>query len=379
MQGGGHGVLSHYYGLAADQVLEYQVVLASGEVVLANECQNVDLFTALRGGGGGTYGVVISATIKTYPARPILLHNLNIIALPTHSFKDNAKELFKVVSEIVAEYPSLSDAGRSGTAWFTVVTGLAYYEHPLITLLDHNSTVQINKAKASMEEKVVKKLDAYKSGMALKVTSTWKTYNSFADYTFLPPFNPLPAGNKLIMSSWLFDRKSIESPKSNITDLLQTLNSGNGDIPFLTPGGGAMLFNLVSGGKVLEDVPHTSVHPAWRKSYLLVQQMDTWPVNSSPEFVQQKIHAATFTKLKAMQEFSPDMGTYGNEADPYDPDWKKNWWGDNYDYLLSVKDKYDPDRVFWTWRSVGNDDWEEAKGAGLFGPLCQTSKSTGSA
>ena len=50
LQGGGHGSLSHTFGLGADQVLEYKVALASGEIVTANSCRNTDLFAALRGG-----------------------------------------------------------------------------------------------------------------------------------------------------------------------------------------------------------------------------------------------------------------------------------------------------------------------------------------
>jgi FAD/FMN-containing dehydrogenase len=49
MTGGGHGALGATYGMAADQVLELEVVTPSGEIVIANECKNKDLFWALRG------------------------------------------------------------------------------------------------------------------------------------------------------------------------------------------------------------------------------------------------------------------------------------------------------------------------------------------
>jgi FAD/FMN-containing dehydrogenase len=47
--GGGHSLLSARFGLAADQVLEMEVVTPKGDVVTANECQNKDLFWAMRG------------------------------------------------------------------------------------------------------------------------------------------------------------------------------------------------------------------------------------------------------------------------------------------------------------------------------------------
>jgi FAD/FMN-containing dehydrogenase len=49
VSGGGHGVLSGKYGLAADNALQVEMVVPSGEVVVANECQNTDLFWAVRG------------------------------------------------------------------------------------------------------------------------------------------------------------------------------------------------------------------------------------------------------------------------------------------------------------------------------------------
>ena len=49
--GGGHSALSSQYGLAADQVLEVELVTPQGELVVANECQNTDLFWAMRGVG----------------------------------------------------------------------------------------------------------------------------------------------------------------------------------------------------------------------------------------------------------------------------------------------------------------------------------------
>jgi FAD/FMN-containing dehydrogenase len=47
--GGGHSALSTFYSLAADQVLEVEIVTADGQILTANECRNSDLFWAVRG------------------------------------------------------------------------------------------------------------------------------------------------------------------------------------------------------------------------------------------------------------------------------------------------------------------------------------------
>jgi FAD/FMN-containing dehydrogenase len=68
--GGGLGILGRRHGLTCDQMLAAQVVLADGRVVECNEDEHEDLFWALRGSGGGQFGVVTRLTMKTVAAPP---------------------------------------------------------------------------------------------------------------------------------------------------------------------------------------------------------------------------------------------------------------------------------------------------------------------
>ncbi|KAJ5115311.1 hypothetical protein NUU61_001070 [Penicillium alfredii] len=65
-------------GLASDNALEFEVVTTNGTLTAANAYHNTDLFWALRGGGGGTFGVVVSVTVRTFPEVPVVVANLNI-------------------------------------------------------------------------------------------------------------------------------------------------------------------------------------------------------------------------------------------------------------------------------------------------------------
>ena len=67
VQGGGFGSFSKGFGTAAANLLEAEVVTADGTVRVANAVQNPDLFWALKGGGGGTFGVVTRLTLRTHP------------------------------------------------------------------------------------------------------------------------------------------------------------------------------------------------------------------------------------------------------------------------------------------------------------------------
>jgi FAD/FMN-containing dehydrogenase len=63
--GGGFGILGRKYGLTSDQLLSAEVVLADGRVVECDEHHDEDLFWALRGAGGGRFGVVTSLVFRT--------------------------------------------------------------------------------------------------------------------------------------------------------------------------------------------------------------------------------------------------------------------------------------------------------------------------
>lgn len=62
--GGGIGLSTRYLGLTIDSLIEVEMVDAKGNILIANSHCNSDLFWALRGAGGGNFGVITSYTFK---------------------------------------------------------------------------------------------------------------------------------------------------------------------------------------------------------------------------------------------------------------------------------------------------------------------------
>lgn len=75
--GGGLGPFDRDLGLGIDNVVQFEIVTADGVLRTVNECENPDLFWAMRGGGGGNWGVVVSQISKVHPVQPIVRANIH--------------------------------------------------------------------------------------------------------------------------------------------------------------------------------------------------------------------------------------------------------------------------------------------------------------
>lgn len=77
VSGGGIGPRGRVHGLASDNLVGFTLVTANGSsVVVANDTHNADLFWAVRGSGGGNYGVLVDLTLRVHPAPPAFTWSL---------------------------------------------------------------------------------------------------------------------------------------------------------------------------------------------------------------------------------------------------------------------------------------------------------------
>jgi hypothetical protein len=95
--GGGIGHLTRSCGLAIDNLLEAEIVLANGDQVRASADENPDLYWAIRG-GGGNFGVVTSFLFR--------LHDVGVVAAgPTFWAVDQSPEVLSAYREFILDAP----------------------------------------------------------------------------------------------------------------------------------------------------------------------------------------------------------------------------------------------------------------------------------
>ncbi|KAB8227121.1 uncharacterized protein BDW43DRAFT_324208 [Aspergillus alliaceus] len=388
LQGGGHSPASRDFGLAVDQALEFNVVLASGELVTASACENRDLFFALRGGGGGTYGVVVSATLKAHPSRPVVTHSLVVYPLPNRKDPLAATmALIDVVAEIMSAYPALSDGGFSGYGGWGVekvdspiagsplpVRENGGYSHVFAKLDSGDDALE--RAQSFMSATLMQRLRKYNYS-ELMVSESWEQYPTFGDYYMAATRAEQQVGySKMAITSRLLDKAALTGDIAQLKEMLRITSTNSPDAPEKATIW-TMLF-LVGGGKVLEDptAPSTDryvgVHPVWRRSYLLAIPTSILPEDASDWSLKKMQVDTTYRKTDAMRRLAPNTGSYLNDGDRHSPWWQTDFFGDNYPRLRAIKDEYDPEHVFYCPTCVGSEEWREVPLEGkVYGSLCK--------
>lgn len=335
IQGGGHSPLSSLYGMAADHVLSFELVTPFGEFVTADSTTNTDLFWALRGGGGGTFGVVTSVTIKVYPDMPVTAASwqLSSALLGKDKFWAAAKAWFDRAIEN-------ADAGTYG---YSILAPAGDNEFQLIMqpfFAPNKTATQLSSILASYFSKLTSlnipfspKISEYKSFYA-----AWQ-----AEFPLEPQSNVNTA-----ISSRLFPRANFATDDTRNTTfsvLRETVEAGNS----------LLAFNMRTSGT---NPPDSAINPAFRTSVyhiIALHPLDLSP-NTGTNILSQR-QLFTTTTMAKWRVITPTSGSYVNEADRLEPDWQKNFWGSNYQRLLEIKQEVDPRGELWVSKGVGSEGW----------------------
>ena len=358
VQGGGFGSLSKQYGTGASNLLEAEVVTADGRVRIVNAHQDPELFFALRGGGGGTFGVVTRLTLRTDP----LPETIGAVLFDISAKSDGAWR--DLVSRIVDFY---------ATALFNPTWGeqLRFEERKLsVSMLFHGLTA--DQAKATWRpflDWVAARPGDFSLGaepvvIAVPGRQFWSPefLRSLPgivipdDRPGAPASNVFWAGNKdeaaqvlhAYQSAWLPQRLLQPERQGATCRYAGCCVGGMDGHPAHQQGAGGWLRRRAGAG-----ARQTATNPELLDAFALIivaaEGDPAWPgiPGHEPDMERGRRSAAGVTRAMApIRRLVPDAGAYMSEADYFQKDWKRAYWGENYQRLAAAKRAYDPGGLF---------------------------------
>ena len=367
MQGGGFGSWSKRYGIAAASLLEAEVVTAGGQMLVANACQNQDLFWALRGGGGGTFGIVTRVTLATHPL-PSFFGAVN----GTITASDDAS-----FHELLERFVVFYRESLSNEHWGEQVSIRSKNALDLSLVFEGMTAKEAERVWQPFRDWIARKSPSLtmKAGFFDIPGERMWDYRSLSkipdtikpDERTTESPNPLwwwtdDAGQVSIYwyaytSRWipaaLFADTSVKRLAAALFDASRHWTVG-------------LHFNKAQAGASAEAVRRgreTSMNPVvFRAAALAIVASGEprfpglpghEPDRATAEKASTKVHAA----MQVLRDLTPDTGSYVNETDWFEPDWQQSFWGENYPKLLAIKQKYDPDGLFYCHHCVGSEAW----------------------
>lgn len=364
-QGGGFGSWSKKFGTGAAGVLQFEMVDADGQIIIANPYQNADIFWAVRGGGGGTFGIITEMTLLTHPLpKYFALVRGEIHASSDKAYQDLVRHfLVFFKNQLNNEHwgENISFKGNK-IEWFLLSQGLSkkeiknswqplkmlQQEHPgqyqmaqTITMIKPSKMWDYHYMKAILPELVVKN-----NASSTNPQEYWWQPNSAEVSTFWYTYQ-----------SWWIPENLFS--KNNLDKTAKTF----ADVSKIQP----FAFHIQKGlsgasEDAISRTKETSTHPGvFKATGLVIMSAGTDKYYPSLDKNKLDIKAArekvkTINQMMAkIIELAPDAGTYANEADYFLENWPQNFWGRNYPKLLSIKKKIDSSNRFTCHHCVGSE------------------------
>ncbi|MFE1625924.1 FAD-binding oxidoreductase [Brevibacillus reuszeri] len=302
--GGGHSILSRQYGLTQDHLLDAEIVMADGRVLHANADQHADLFWALRGGGGGNFGVCTTFRFRA--------HRIDTVAYAEITW--DLRDMEQVI-RVWQEFTAPGADPRLGPL-LSISNGLqgpprnpVFFQGVFL-----GSTAEMRKLLRPL----------LRAGSPRKVTIeeiTWiESVRRVADtQATLPyPFKGVAPYVKHL-------------PNAGISTIRRFIEK--------TPTSSAGVFLHGLNGAVAK-VPSRATAYFWRRAWSDVTLQATL---STQEEAKRGIRWVENFR-RAMLPFT--RGVYVNTPDLSIKNWKQAYYGGNFDRLTRVKARYDPKNIF---------------------------------
>ncbi|KAK8018425.1 hypothetical protein PG991_007615 [Apiospora marii] len=337
MAGGGHGPLMSLYGMGADSVLSLDVVLPDGRFVTADETQNTDLFWALRGGGGSTFGVVTGMALKLHPASSFSGVTFELASGPG---TENSNEVFwQAMYAYWRKFPAYAERHTYGySIMFPTETGFTWSMLPWLVP---------GMPLAEFQDMVAPLFEEW-TALGLNFTPNYFEHDNFYD-TWKAHF---PAENVAVdrvrTASRLFPRKNWDD-EDLLTATMDAVRS------IIEEGSALVHYNIQ--GLAPEGTPASAVNPAWREAVMFGIIGYAWDEGTTPEEFEAGNRKISRDWMERLRKVTPGGGGYLNEGDVMEPDPGQAFYGSNYERLLEIKREVDPWDVFWAQTAVGSERW----------------------
>ncbi|TFK51006.1 FAD-binding domain-containing protein [Heliocybe sulcata] len=350
--GGGHSVMSPFYGLGVDNVIQFTAVLPSGQYVTLNQYENPDLFWAFRGGGGPSFGIVVSATYKTHPNPPITA----VFYVAEANSQDSYSAL---LTTWMSMHNQIADAGWSGVWPFL---DNSFY----LTFFTPGSPPYNAAANSTMEDffSASRNISGVNVTLAMsKVYPSFQAWNldNLVNSQYGYGFNwTAGSANTTASSSWLMPR-NLTAP-GNAKLLGGIFANMSVAVPY-----------MVGGGEVAKvGVDETAVTPAWRTAVSDMTVLPGFVTGGAAGLTVDTLNAmyeSAFNQIQPLRELAPPPlgGQYLNEPDMLEVNWQAAYWGDaHYARLLGIKKQIDPSDLLLVKKGVNSEGWDDEL-------LCKTS------
>ncbi|KAI1496539.1 FAD binding domain-containing protein [Biscogniauxia marginata] len=338
--GGGHSPLSSLYGMGADQVLSMEVVTPDGRFVTASAAHNTDIFWALCGGGGSTFGVVTSVVVKAFPK--IRVTTLNYILATSDTI--TAEQFWGALRAFFDGFITYTDSGNYEYFRIQNLGDGQYYS-------DMGPWFAPGMTKTELESLVAPLFARFKA-LGVEVNPVYQEYDDFYDAWYASfPVEPW-GSNAVRQASRLF-------PRSNWQDT-QKLNATFEAIKSVVEEGGYVIaFNIAAAPKT--GYPDNAVNPAWRNTVLHAIVASLWDPSLTVGDIEAASNKVTFDWMQRWRDVSPGAGAYMSEADYIEPNFTQAFFGSKYAKLYELKQRIDPFGVFYAHTGVGSEDWETSE------------------
>ncbi|HEY5224916.1 MAG TPA: FAD-binding oxidoreductase [Microbacteriaceae bacterium] len=369
IQSGGFGSFSKWYGTAAGGLLEAEVVTADGKIRVVNARQDPELFWGLKGGGGGSLGVVTRVTVQTHDLPDYFGH---VSAWITAESDGTFRALIARVVEFYADN------------LFNEHWGEQIHVGP-------DRSISVSMAQAGLDDATVHGIwDPFfaevraTSGLSLGDDPEIVTMppRRFWDATYPPrassvltddrPGAPSNScfwkGNQNEAGWFLHGYHSAWLPADllaphNRADLSEALYRAAQHFRV------QLHFNKALAGAPEEALARsrdTATNPAVLDAFALAfvfqHSEPAYPGVPGHEPPAAEAHADAVAIDAAIAELyllvaKEDAGAYVSESNYFDTDWQHSYWGSNYARLHTVKETYDPDGLFFVHNGVGSEHW----------------------